>query len=324
MANIWLAFLTGLTSGGISCLAIQGGLLTSAVNPKYNKRIQVALFLAAKLLAYTILGALLGKLGSFLTFSPAFLGWLQIAVGIYMLLTVGRILDLHPIFRYTVIQPPSFIYKKLRLTAQSSSFFTPILIGFSTILLPCGVTQAMMILAATSGNIISGGLIMFAFILGTSPVFFVLGMAFTEMLKKEVFSYLAALLIFILGLISINNGQNVRGSPFTFQNLLTTAETTGSNPSMVKNGVQEATIFATNVGYKTEVKTLKVGVPVRLTLITKNNYSCSRSFIIPNYNISVLLPESGSKTVEFTPTKTGRLTFTCSMGMYTGSFNVIK
>jgi sulfite exporter TauE/SafE len=324
MANIWLALLTGLTSGGISCLAIQGGLLTSAINPAYNKKLQVASFLAAKLVAYTLLGAFLGLLGSFLTFSSTFMGWLQIAVGIYMLLTVGRLLDLHPIFRYTVIQPPSFIYKKLKVTAQGGSLFTPFLLGFSTILLPCGVTQAMMILAATSGSVFIGALIMLAFVLGTSPVFFILGLAFTEMLKKQVFSYIAALLIFILGLVAINNGQNLRGSSFTFQNLIGTTQTSDSNSANVQGGVQKVTITVTNSGYKADVDTLKVGVPVELTLVTKNVFSCSRSFLIPNYNISILLPENGSQVVKFTPTKTGRLTYTCSMGMYTGSFNVIK
>jgi hypothetical protein len=32
MNNIWFAFITGLTAGGISCLAVQGGLLASALS----------------------------------------------------------------------------------------------------------------------------------------------------------------------------------------------------------------------------------------------------------------------------------------------------
>jgi len=29
--NLWIIFLTGLTTGGLSCLAVQGGLLTSII-----------------------------------------------------------------------------------------------------------------------------------------------------------------------------------------------------------------------------------------------------------------------------------------------------
>jgi plastocyanin domain-containing protein len=125
-------------------------------------------------------------------------------------------------------------------------------------------------------------------------------------------------------LVAINNGQNLRGSSFTFQNLIGTSQTSDSNSANVQGGVQKVTITVTNSGYKADVDTIKVGVPVELTLVTKNVFSCSRSFLIPNYNISILLPENGSQVVKFTPTKTGKITYTCSMGMYTGSFNVIK
>lgn len=88
--NYWLIFLTGLTTGGLSCLAVQGGLLATAIGAtskhevvvpptkKHRKSKQprqaihidpqeawpVVYFLVAKLMAYTLLGALLGALGS--------------------------------------------------------------------------------------------------------------------------------------------------------------------------------------------------------------------------------------------------------------------
>lgn len=330
MTNFWLAFLTGLTTGGLSCLAVQGGLLASSINPTYNKKIQVATFIFFKLIAYTILGAVLGKIGTFFSISPKISAFLQILVGFYMLATAARLLDLHPIFRYLVIQPPAFIYKKIKSSAQSQSLFSPAVLGLSTILLPCGVTQAMMILAATSGSIINGALIMLFFILGTSPIFFVLGLAVTELFKKKAFLYLASALIIVLGIISINNGQNLRGSFFTIQNFASTfSEAVGGGTVKNKlgnqnNGYQEATVNISTSGYTSDTNSLKVNVPVKLTLVTNNTLSCARAFTIPSQNISIVMPVTGTKTIEFTPTNIGRLVYVCSMGMYTGSFNIVN
>src|SRR3989344_5692246 len=112
MNQVWLAFLTGLTTGGLSCLAVQGGLLASSVTTQEKSRgvVTISSFLIAKLIAYTILGFLLGFVGSMLVLSPKLFGVLQILVGLFMVATVGRLINLHPIFRYFVIQPPRAMY----------------------------------------------------------------------------------------------------------------------------------------------------------------------------------------------------------------------
>ena len=86
MSQILVAFVTGLTTGGLSCLAVQGGLLAGtlahqieedytqqAVQKKTNSKNKaqtpartnaaqpILLFLAAKIVAYTLLGALPGS-----------------------------------------------------------------------------------------------------------------------------------------------------------------------------------------------------------------------------------------------------------------------
>jgi hypothetical protein len=43
MANLAVVFLTGLTTGGLSCLAVQGGLLASSVAHQAEKDAQKAL-----------------------------------------------------------------------------------------------------------------------------------------------------------------------------------------------------------------------------------------------------------------------------------------
>ncbi|KKQ48282.1 MAG: putative membrane protein [Candidatus Shapirobacteria bacterium GW2011_GWE1_38_10] len=326
MENIWLPLITGLTTGGFSCFAVQGGLLTSALasegtgDIKFQKEKSILMFLSAKLVAYTLLGLILGTLGSAVVISPKFQGWLQVFVGFYMIVTALRLMDVHPIFRYFVIQPPKQIYKLLRKSSQSQSFFTPALLGFLTVLIPCGVTQAMMLLAISSGSAFLGGSIMFFFILGTSPVFFLIGLAATSLLKNKAFAIIASLFVLVLGITSINSGQILRGSVHTFQNYWKVIA--GSNDKSIVGN--EVNIQVLNGGYKSDVNTLKVGVPVTLNLTTNGVRGCVRAFTIPALDIAKILPETGTTTIKFTPTRTGLLTYTCSMGMYSGSFNVIK
>lgn len=332
MNAVWLSFLAGLTTGGLSCLAVQGGLLTSSLasSEGKNKFIHVSIFLVAKLVAYTIVGYVLGALGSSLTLSPKLLGSVQILVGLFMLATAARILDLHPIFRYFVIQPPRWAYRLLKNQSRDASLFAPAMLGIFTVLMPCGVTQATMAVAVASGSPITGAAIMFAFVLGTSPIFFALGASIVELLQKKSFSYIAAGVIAVFAVISINGGLGLRGSFYTLQNIYKAATTDfgsasiGLVPELSADGFQEVSIAVADNGYTSTTTTLKVGVPVRVKLSTDRTRGCARAFTVPEYGISKILPESGEEVVEFTPKKTGRLAYSCSMGMYTGSFTVVN
>lgn len=325
MENVWLAFFAGLTSGGVSCLAVQGGLLASAVSDEQEKYKDTLYFLLSKATIYTILGALLGGIGSAFSLSIKAQGVLQILIGIFMIATAGRILNLHPIFRYTVIQPPTFILRKLKAVSNGKNIFTPIFLGALTVLIPCGVTQAMLILALGTGSYLYGGLIMLAFVLGTSPVFFALGLTVSGLFKHAILSKVAAAVIVLIGLISINNGQVLRGSVHTFQNYTAVLfQNKEGGQASLTNGYQEVEITASNRGYASNVKSLKAGVPVRLKVTTQNTQSCARDFAIPSLGINKLLPITGTEIIEFTPQKSGILTYSCGMGMYTGSFKITQ
>lgn len=332
MNSLWFAFVTGLTTGGISCLAVQGGLLASSVATQQEQKLtgmHVGMFLIAKLIAYTILGFFLGLVGSLLTVSLHLQAWLQIFVGLFMLATAARIADLHPIFRYFVIQPPTWVYKLLKGQGRGQSLFAPGILGFLTVLMPCGVTQAMMVVAVASGSPWMGAATLFAFTLGTSPVFLALGVAASELLKRKVFAYVAAGIIVSFGVLSINGGIALSGSPYTIQNFYKAATSdmkafakTGQVAG-IQNGMQQATIYVSNNGYSSMVKKFRVGVPVELSLTTSQVGGCTRSFVIPSLTISKVLPETGTEVITFTPMQTGTLAYTCGMGMYTGSFEII-
>lgn len=341
MTPIFLAFLTGLTTGGFSCLAVQGGLLASSIAPDQgnqgdkgdrvgagrNRWLTVTVFLIAKLIAYTLLGFLLGLLGSALTFSPKFFGIIQILVGLFMLATVARLLDIHPIFRYFVIQPPQWAYRLLKQKSRDTTFLGPAMLGFFTVFMPCGITQATMAVAVASGSPWTGAAVMFAFVLGTSPIFFILGASFVGLFSRRAFRYVAAGVIAVFAALSINGGLVVAGSAYTLQSFYRAATTNGetlANTTAPTNeaGAQEVAIDVSSRGYSTKTRILKKGVPVRITLTTNNTQGCIRAFTIPDLNISKILPVTGREIVEFTPQKTGNLTYACGMGMYSGSFVV--
>jgi sulfite exporter TauE/SafE len=339
MNVIWIAFLTGLTTGGISCLAVQGGLLTSSIATvqgsdaeKKGKWAYVSAFLLAKLVAYVMLGYLLGAIGSTFLLSPKTMGSLQILAGVFMIWASLRLLDIHPIFRYGIIQSPRWTYRLLKNQTHNASFLGPAIMGFLTVLMPCGITQATMAVAIASGSPLMGALIMGAFVLGTSPIFFALGASVSELLKRPAFSFVAALVVGVFAVLSINGGLALRGSFYTAQNLWAVARMTpeqlagvgGVLATVDAQGKQQVAIQVYSQGYKSSATTLKVGVPVQLSLVTNNTQGCTRAFTIPDMNVNKTLEATGTEVVEFTPTKTGRLAYACGMGMYTGAFTVIN
>lgn len=330
MNQIFLSFLTGLTTGGLSCFAVQGGLLAGILSEqkKEDQKKSILMFLVAKFVAHFILGGLLGLLGSKLIITSNFQGIMQIFSGLLIIIMALKIAEIHPIFRNFSITPPKFIFKIIRSESRSEASFAPIIIGLLTILIPCGITQAMMLLSVSSSSFWYGALILGSFILGTTPVFFVLGIASEKILSIKPLKIFAVLVMFYLGLTSINSGQVLRGSVHTWQNYKSVLFGSNSNTpkqgSIIENGKQIATINVTNGGYTSNTKTLKVGVPVKLIINTKNVQTCARNFVIPALKINKLLPVSGSEIIEFTPTTIGKLTYTCSMGMYSGVFDIIE
>jgi sulfite exporter TauE/SafE len=329
MNQILLAFVTGLTTGGLSCFAVQGGLLAGilAEQKKEETKKSLFLFLTSKFISHLLLGGLLGLLGSALVITSNIQGLMQIISGLFILLMALKIADLHPIFRNFSITPPKFILRYIRNESRSQSFFAPILVGFLTVLIPCGTTQAMILLSVASGSIWYGSMILGAFVLGTTPIFFILGVASEKILSFKPLRIFAVLTMFYLALTAINSGQILRNSKHTYQNykaVLFSGTIKNDNQADQVNGKQLVTINVNNSGYTTDTKTLKIGVPVKLTVVSKNVQSCARSFVIPSLNISKLLPSTGTEIIEFTPTELGILTFSCSMGMYTGSFNIVE
>jgi sulfite exporter TauE/SafE len=351
MSQLFVAFVTGLTTGGLSCLAVQGGLLASSlahqieqdyleqaaqpkkqrgkkmqVQARSNTAVPILLFLGAKVVAYTLLGALLGLLGSYLTLSPTTRAVLMILIGVFMLGNALRMFNVHPIFRYFSIEPPKFITRYIRRTAKGTDTVTPLFLGALTVFIPCGVTQAMMAAALGTSSMAMGAALMFAFTLGTSPVFFIVAYLTTELGARleKFFMRFVAVVVLILGVVTVNSGLNILGSPLSFQNLTRSLLQSNNGPEPVAQSPQpvtegEVVLYVQNEGYFPQTLSAPAGKDFTLNLVTDETYSCSRDFVIPALDYYELLPDTGTVKVNIPAQEQGStLFFTCSMGMYTG------
>ncbi len=345
--ELWSIFLTGLSVGGLTCLAVQGGLLASTIALRTGETVEksnrlkthvllpVTAFLTTKLIAYTFLGFLLGWFGQTLQVSDGVRIVMQIVAGVYMLAVAGNLLNLHPIFRYAIIQPPRFLVKLVRNQSKSQDLFAPALLGLFTIFIPCGTTLAIEAKAITAGNPFWGAAMMAAFTIGTIPLFVALGFLTYNVGEtfKRNFYRLAAILLIYLGVTTLNAGLVLADSPITLQTLKNASPievdlSGGRTATQAQTGtmVAGAQVFDINVlqtGYNPDAVKAKVGQPLVLNLKTNGISGCTSVFKMPKMGISKVLPPTGTTQVQITPDKPGMLVWTCGMGMYTGGIEVI-
>ena len=322
--QILLAFITGLTAGGLSCLAVQGGLLASSLahqieqdylqQPAQHARrgkkhqptqvqhssiaLPILLFLFAKLVVYTLLGALLGWLGSYFTISTTARAFLLIAIGIFMVGNALRMFNVHPIFRYFSIEPPKFITRYIRRTSKGTDTATPILLGALTVFIPCGVTQAMIATALGTGSVVLGAALMFAFTLGTSPVFFIIAYLTTELGARleKFFMRFVAVVVLVLGFVTLDGGLNLIGSPLSIQNLTRNLSPSNNlsvpeaNSSQASIPSDELVLNVENRGYFPSTLKAPAGKDLKLNLVTNGTFSCALAFLIPALDFYQMLP----------------------------------
>ncbi len=331
-------FLTGITAGGLTCMAIQGGLLTSALAQKSDNahdsdqrslaswRIVLA-FVGARLIAYTLVGFGLGLIGSVLRLSDTATTVFQVIAILVMIVTALNLLDVHPFFRRFALQPPSSWRAPLKKLKGSNSWFAPIGLGVFTVLLPCGVTQAMMIIAINSGSPAVGAATLFSFILGTTPIFLIVGFGASVLQHKyeKVFRITAATMLVLLSIYSINGLLVANGAPISWQKIISATTSAPADLATVPivDGVQQVLITVTNSGYEPTFIRVNAGMPVKLTLKSVDAYSCALSFRLPEFKISTFLQANDEQSFMLNPTVRGKYDFACSMGMYSGVLEVI-
>jgi plastocyanin domain-containing protein len=85
--------------------------------------------------------------------------------------------------------------------------------------------------------------------------------------------------------------------------------------------VQVVKLTVDDKGYVVTPDTVVKGVPVRMEVDLGTVTGCARTVVINAVNVKKTVKE-GQTTIEFTPTKTGKVEIVCGMNMVRGSFTV--
>ena len=331
-----MLFIIGLITS-VHCVAMCGGINLSQCIPKSGQeelnqgRLSAFrpafLYNLGRVISYTAVGFLAGGLGAAVTFSNTFQGVLKLAAGIFMVIMGINMLGIFPWLRRLNPRMPKFIAVKIQKEKSKSN--SPFFVGLLNGLMPCGPLQAMQIYALSTGNPFSGALSMFLFSLGTVPLMFILGALSTVLSKKFTSRVMTAgaVLVVVLGLSMFTQGVSLAGiSPSAILPGLegiSGNQQESSGQIKIEDGVQ--VINSTlSPGRYPNIK-VQAGIPVKWIIDAPAGSinGCNNRMIIREYGIEYSF-HTGENVVEFTPDKTGKIPYSCWMGMIRGSINVSK
>ncbi|MDO8601634.1 MAG: sulfite exporter TauE/SafE family protein [bacterium] len=348
--SLAIVLLVGLTAGVSTCMALVGGLVLAIsarhaeLHPEATRaqKFRPHLFFnLGRIIGYAFLGGLIGLVGSAFQFSSSIIGGLIIVAGALMLFLGIKLIGIFPRLEGAVVTLPKGIARLfgVKREVKEYSHRGAWIAGALTFFVPCGFTQAMQIYAMSTGSFWQGAGIMAAFALGTAPGILGVG-GLASILRgtaaKHFFRFVGVAVI-ALGALNIANGYNLTGAtvfdraseftnrvesiPEPYQPSVTSGEQPIEQPAEKK--VQIVRMTQKPFGYVPNRFTIKKNVPVRWIINSENQYTCASFLVMPSLGIRASLQE-GENIIEFTPTKSGPLKFSCSMGMYTGVFNVIN
>lgn len=338
-SSLLIVVLIGITAGISTCMAMVGGLILGISARHAEKHPEATplqrfrphlFFNIGRISSYFILGGLIGLIGKAFQLSGSTLGILTIIVGVVMLFLGFQLIELFPKLASVSFTLPSGISKALGIKKHHEkeySHINSVITGALTFFLPCGFTQAMQLYAMSSGNFLSGALIMGVFALGTAPGLLGIG-GLTSIIRgafaKKFFKF-AGLVVISLAIFNISNGFNLTGVSAKLSAIsINNNQNNDSDLSVkVENGVQIVNMTQTSSGYTSNKFTIKKGIPVKWIINSTDPNSCAASLYSEKLDIHRFL-KAGENVFEFTPEEIGTIPFSCSMGMYRGQFNVIE
>jgi hypothetical protein len=158
------------------------------------------------------------------------------------------------------------------------------------------------------------------FAIGTAPGLLSLG-GLVSLLKNKktgVFFKTAGLIIILFGIFNVSNAYK-----FLHLNAVSDSSITKELSTKSKDESQVIYMEQSNRGYVPKNLTVELNRPVKWIINSTNPYSCASSLIVPSLKINKQLTK-GENIIEFRPVKVGIINFSCSMGMYRGSIEVIN
>jgi sulfite exporter TauE/SafE/copper chaperone CopZ len=332
-----LIFIVGLLTS-LHCIAMCGGIVLSqgikrqegggaadaaVTTPSLpsglkERLLPSLLYNGGRVVSYTIIGGIVGALGSLFSLSTTLKGVMPVVAGAFMLFLGVRMLGIFPWLSRLSIRFPGLGGSRMRSAASGRG---PFVVGLLNGLMPCGPLQTMQVYALGTGSFVAGALSMFLFSLGTVPLLLGFGAISAFLSAKFNRNMLKAsgVLVMALGLVMFTRGVNLFGVALP---ALTPAPGGSIAVAKVVGDYQEVSTTVESSAYHPFI--VQKGVPVRWTVRVKAEdlNSCNNPLTVPQYGIRKhLVP--GDNLIEFTPDRDGTISYTCWMGMISSSIRIV-
>ncbi|MBU4315299.1 sulfite exporter TauE/SafE family protein [Patescibacteria group bacterium] len=321
----------GLIASFSSCAAVLEGLVTAVSASAAKRKEQITLeqkmwphylFNLGRIIGFLFFGAVIGWIGQSIQLSTTANGLFVLIIAIIMLGLGINLLNLWPKGALP-ITPPKWLSHKIHDLSSSHHPAVPAVLGAFTFFLPCGFTQAMQLFALSLGDPKSSALIMGVFALGTVPALLGIGWITSKskgrMLKR--ITNIAGVLVLLLGM---SNAENALAILDWYIIPSFASDQVEVSDIEYDNKEQVIKMDVTSVGvYSPDILTVIKDVPVRWEITGADFMGCANTLVMRTFGVSTNI-KPGLNIVEFTPTKTGSFTFSCSMGMVRGTMKVIE
>ena len=211
------AFVIGIIASLSTCMAVVGGLVLSmsATFAKEGDKVRPQLmFHGGRIVAFFVLGGVIGAIGSAFTLGTTGTFVLSLAIALVMILLGINLLDVFPWAKRLQPSMPKFLSRHAIGISKFNHILTPLLVGVATFFLPCGFTQSMQLYALTTGSFLKGGLTMLSFALGTLPVLALISFSSFSVQNSKmsgVFFKSAGLIVILFALFNLINALVVIG-----------------------------------------------------------------------------------------------------------------
>jgi sulfite exporter TauE/SafE len=328
--SLMAIFVMGLVASVSTCMALVGGLVLS-ISSLYSKShpemsasqkfIPHLYFNLGRVLGFGFLGGMLAAGGSILQLSGNLLGLTIMIIGLAMIILGFKLIKIFPFLERMSVVLPKNIAKFLGTAREQKKYShrSAFLSGVITFFLPCGFTQAVQLYAVSSGSFTAGALVMSVFAMGTMPGLLGIGglSSVLKGAKSKLFFATAGLAVILFGWSNLVSGSHL----FFQENIIKDADNGVTEDGVT--AVQEIRMTQGSSGYTPREFVIERGKKVRWIINSTNQFSCASSISVPQYGIKRNL-KLGENIIEFTPTATGDISFSCTMGMYRGKFVVVE
>lgn len=340
-----VVLLLGLAAGVSTCMALTGGLVLAAMSahqqklertqpdtmPSRPQRLRpLFVFLGGRIVGFAVLGALLGLVGASITIPTWLLAVMMLGVGVVMALLGVRLTEISPRIAGWSLTLPSSWGRRMGLEEKAEGSYSDVrtaLLGAATFFLPCGFTQAAQLFALSTGSPAYAAAIMGVFALGTAPGLLVLGGLPEFLPHKHRTAMLRGLGVLVLAFAVLNLQSGMRLAGFDLANPLGRAPevaSAGVTPNVtVTPDLQTLKMDQVTDGYLPVDSVVLAGIPIKWVMTSYDPQSCAIALRSPAIGVSVTL-KKGENVIDVPAQQPGRITFSCSMGMYGGTITVIE